>query len=111
MINHNPDLENKGKMTFASSLNFPDIPGFATRATPVMMPPRRDLKIMDEMGMFFRVLQEARKKKVVLLNSTWGRFHPDLLAAAIIGFWPRKNRPVIVMAGDMWEPNSGLRKA
>lgn len=97
------------KVTFASSLSYPEIPTFANRATPLMMPPRRNLTFVDEMGMFFRVLQIARKEKVVLLNSTWGRLHPDLLAAAIVGLWPRRNRPVIVMAGAMWEPNGGFR--
>jgi glycosyltransferase involved in cell wall biosynthesis len=102
-------LEKNQTLTFASSLSFPDVPRFATRATPLMMPPRRDLTIMDEIRMFWRILKIARKEKVILLDSTLGRFHPDLLAAGIIGLWPRRRRPLIVMAGAMWEPNDGIR--
>lgn len=101
---------NNKKHTFASSLSFPDIPKFAARAHPLMMPPKSKLSLLDEMNMFFRVLRIARKEKVLLLNSAWGRFHPDLLAAVVIGFWPRRYRPVVVMAGDMFEPNRGLRR-
>lgn len=97
------------KNTFASSLSYPEIPRFADRATPLMMPPRRDLTFIDEMKMFFHVLYIAREEKVMLLNSAWGRFHPDLLAAVVISLWPKQNRPLIVLAGEMWEPNGGFR--
>ena len=109
MINHTQDLEKNRTFTFASSLSFPDVPRFATRATPLMMPPRPDLTILDEVNMFLRILKIARKEKVMLLDSTLGRFHPDLLAAVLIGLWPKRNRPVIVIAGAMWEPNRGIR--
>jgi glycosyltransferase involved in cell wall biosynthesis len=109
MINHRPEFEKNRALTFASSLSFPDVPRFATRSTPLMMPPRRKLTVMDELSMFLRVLRIARKEKVMLLDSTLGRFHPDLLAAVIIGLWPKRNRPIIVMGGAMWEPNTGIR--
>ncbi len=43
----------------------------------------------------------------MLLASSWGQFHPDLLSAAVIGLWPASKRPTILMLGCMWEPDDG----
>ncbi len=37
-----------------------------------------------------------------------GGLHPDVLALAAIGLWPAR-RPTIVLMGEMWQPDPGLR--
>lgn len=60
----------------------------------------------------WKVLMWARKSEVMILDSTSGPLHPDLLACILIRLF--KKRPVIVMTGDMWNKGSpfkyGLQK-
>ncbi|HXW01003.1 MAG TPA: hypothetical protein VEC93_21500, partial [Anaerolineae bacterium] len=95
------------EMTFGSTLNNPNDPRFVARANPLILPPWGREGLRAEIKQFMRVLLSARKKKVMLLNSSWGRLHPDLLVAATLGLWPRGYRPLIVLAGCMWQPTGG----
>src|SRR5262245_6550633 len=72
------------------------------------IPPARHSN-WDELRRVFKVLSVARSEKVLLLNSSSGRFHPDTLALAILGLFPKSWRPKVGFLGDMWEPNTGLR--
>lgn len=65
--------------------------------------------LLDELRMLFRVLREARRARVLLLDSSNGRIYPDLLACVLLGFMPRRMRPAIALVGDMWQPNDGPR--
>lgn len=89
-----------------------DVPCFAERSRLITIPPYNpfvDYGIADQIRIFWRVLQAAKREKALLLFSSRGRFKPELLAIAIIGFLPKRCRPIIVLNGDMWEPDGGLR--
>ncbi|RME99647.1 MAG: hypothetical protein D6768_14615, partial [Chloroflexi bacterium] len=92
---------------FCTTMNYTDVPQFAARARLTPRPPTG--KLSDALKIAGRVLRLAWQEDTLLLASSWGRIHPDVLACAIIGFWPRRRRPVIVLSGCMWEPNRGLR--
>lgn len=101
--------------TFASTMGPYDDPQFRARAHLIPVPPRFDMHpkvrspLRDEIQLFARVLQAARREPTLLLFSSRGRFKPELLAAIAIGFWPRRWRPHIVLYGEMYEPNAGLQ--
>ncbi len=92
---------------FATTMNYLDVPQFAARAH--LSPRPASGKLSDALKIVVRVLRLASTQDTLLLASSWGRIHPDVLACALIGFLPQRLRPVIVLSGCMWEPNSGAR--
>lgn len=46
------------------------------------------------MRLLGRILQAARKEDALLLYSTASPWYPDMLAAAIVGLWPKRHRSV-----------------
>ena len=93
---------------FATTVDYLSDPRFAARTRLVRRPPPGNLQ--DAAGIFGRILRAALKEDVLLLTSSWGRLHPDILAAAAIGLWPAPLRPSVVLMGCMWEPNNGIRR-
>ena len=92
---------------FATTVDYHSNPQFAARARLFKRPPPG--KLSDAVRIFRHVLQIAAKEDRLLLSSSWGNIHPELVAAAWTGFWPRPRRPKIYLLGCMWEPNTGLR--
>ncbi len=70
----------------------------------------RDHRPLDELRQFIRVLRAVRAERLVLLDSSTGRYQPDFLAGVVLGAltWGRRRRAV-VMYGDLWQPDDGLR--
>jgi glycosyltransferase involved in cell wall biosynthesis len=95
-------------MTFATSLDYRGDPRYVAMAQP-MLPSSRQPTAIQEIRMFADVLRLARRSKVLLVRSSWGRTNPDMLATAVIGLWPQHLRPNVVVSGCMWEPKSGPR--
>jgi glycosyltransferase involved in cell wall biosynthesis len=91
---------------FATTINYLKSPAFAARARLIKRPSTGRLK--DGLSIFRRVLRSAAKEDVMLLASSWGQFHPDLLSAAVMGLWPAHKRPTILLLGCMWEPDGGV---
>jgi len=102
--------------TFASTVTGWGDPRFTARARFIPVPeklnkvPRGKFRLEDEARLFFRVLQAARRERVMLLFSSRGYLKPELLATAVIGLWPRRKRPFIVFYGEMYEPNTDWRR-
>ena len=94
---------------FASTIDYTDYAPFAARARLIPYQPQADWR--EELALVGRILRVARREKLLLLNCTSDKLHPDLLAAGLIGFWPRRLRPVVVLMGAMWEPDRGLAGA
>lgn len=69
------------------------------------IPPPGTHNYRSEARLFLRVLRAALKQRVLLLYSSRGEFKPELLAAVLISFIPRRFRPLIVFYGDMYEPS------
>ncbi len=94
---------------FATTLDIRDDVEYAARAHLVLESPPHFPSLTDELRLFWRILRLARRERLWLLRSSWGRANVDLLAAAIIGLWPARWRPTIVLQGCMWQPDPGLR--
>ncbi len=94
---------------FATTLDIRDDVEYAAQAHLVLESPLHFPSLMDELRMFWRILRLARRERLWLLRSSWGRGNVDVLAAAIIGLWPARWRPTIVLQGCMWQPDPGVR--
>ena len=94
------------KTRFVTTMDYADHIEFANRAYVL---PRSARSIRDELESIFRILEATRPTKVALLDSSSGRIHPDLLAAALLGFLPRSHRPLVVFMGAMWQKDAGIK--
>lgn len=100
---------------FATTMGHFAAPPFSDHARVIRVPPALDrlprgrFRLSDEVCLFMRVLWAALHESRLLLFSSRGRLKPELLAIVCIGLWPRRLRPRIVLYGEMFEPNSGLR--
>ncbi len=90
-------------------------PRFAARAREIRVSDRLDnlqrrkFYFLDEIKLFFRVLQASLEEHTLLLFSSRGYLKPELLAIAFISLWPKRYRPVILFYGEMFESDTGIR--
>jgi len=96
-----------GEKKFVSTFDYPDSPSFRERS--VVIPVKQCPSILEEIKHVFTILRAAKRARAMLLDSASGRLQPELLACIIMGFWSKPRRPVIIMAGDMWHKDQGLR--
>lgn len=88
---------------------------FTARAERIPVPATLDqhppgkFRLADELKLFLRVVQSAAKKDALLLFSSRGKLKPELLATAVVGLWPKRWRPAIVLYGEMYEQDTGIR--
>jgi glycosyltransferase involved in cell wall biosynthesis len=102
----------RGAGTFGTTVDYLIDPRYMARIHVIKVPsiPKPGTyNLPDEARLFFRVIRAALKERMLLLYSSRGYFKPELLAAAAIGCWPRRFRPIIVFYGDMYEPSKSLR--
>ncbi len=94
---------------FLSTLWFP---GWEGRVRALELPYRRSgpHALYKELITLARILRSARHERLLMLNSSSGVIYPDLLACMILGFLPRRYRSALMLVGEMWEPNTGLRR-
>ncbi len=91
---------------FSTTVTYGDFPAFERRAHIIE---RADDSLLTELRSAWTLFREATQTRAMLLDSTSGRLHPDLLASILIGFLPKKHRPVIVFMGAMWQKDPGLQ--
>lgn len=96
------------KQAFWSTLWFPAWQG-RVRAVELPYPRSGPHAVYKELITLVRILRSARHERVLMLNSSSGTIYPDLLACVILGFLPRRYRSALMLVGEMWEPNTGLR--
>lgn len=89
---------------FATTTDYSDDPRWQIHAINL---PYADT-LWQEFLSIFRIFRFARRTEVLLLSSSSGRFHPDLLAAGVMGLFPRKWRPAIVLMGCMWHKDKSI---
>lgn len=94
------------KLHFLATIDYSDYPEFAERAHVLV---NGDDSILGQLRFAVKVFKASKNESALLLDSASGSIHPDLLAAVLIGFWRRTAKPVIVMMGDMWHNDKGLR--
>jgi glycosyltransferase involved in cell wall biosynthesis len=92
--------------TFQRILEY-DQTGCVTFIETPYIPPARHSN-WDEFKRIFSILEFSKYHEAMLLNSSSGRFHPDVLAIILLGF-KRGRRPLVALFGDMWQPNQGVR--
>src|SRR5262245_56899446 len=56
---------------------------------------------LDELKRVLWILRAALREKVLLLNSSSGRYQPDTLALAVLGLLPKRFRPKVAFLSDM----------
>jgi glycosyltransferase involved in cell wall biosynthesis len=78
----------------------------ANGVTPIASPLPKRWRPGRPMVMAIRTLQAIRRHDRVVLFSSRGRVHPELLVSAALGAL-RVRPDGIVLAGEMWEPDSG----
>lgn len=64
-------------------------------------------RLLTSLQRLWKVLKWAQHSEIMVLDSTSGPLHPDLLACVLIRFLNK--RPIIVMTGDMWNRGSALK--
>ncbi|QJP14835.1 glycosyltransferase family 4 protein [Starkeya sp. ORNL1] len=96
------------KHRFLSTLWYPGWEG-RIRALELPYPRSGPHAPYKELTTLARILRSARHARVLVLNSSSGVIHPDLLACVILGFLPRRYRAALMLVGDMWEPSTGPR--
>ena len=97
---------------FVSTVRFSHPSGFHNRARILDVPKMVQwgkYELKDEVGLVANILRAARTEKVLLLFSSRGLLKPDLLATAIMGLWPKRSRPRVVLYGEMFQPDTGIR--
>ncbi|MFN8530236.1 MAG: glycosyltransferase [Anaerolineae bacterium] len=73
------------------------------------IPPDPSHTLVDELRWLVEVVVSARRESVLLLNCSSGKLYPDLIASMLFGMLPARWRPVVILAGAMYNPNHGLR--
>ncbi|HEX2698717.1 MAG TPA: glycosyltransferase [Acidimicrobiales bacterium] len=96
-----------GGVRFATTVGYGDHPGWAARGTLVSPTLGSRHGALDEARHLARVLRAIRRFDALVLDSSSGRFHPDLVALAVLPLLRRRRRPVVVFMGCMWEPDDG----
>ncbi|NMB88871.1 MAG: glycosyltransferase [Chloroflexi bacterium] len=103
----------KDRKSFATTLGYLMVePAFAAQARLVQVPRFRPVvgySRRDQLRIFGAVLRAMLQEEYVLLGSSRGRWKPELMAIAAAAWLPRRWRASVVLSGEMWEPNSGLR--
>lgn len=93
--------------TFNRFLQSPDAHRIRILDMPYVPPAKHTA--WDEVRRVLRILRASQREKVLLLNSSTGKYQPDTMALAILSLLPRSRRPKIALLGDMWQPNGGFR--
>ena len=94
---------------FTTTIPYKDDSRFVNRARFIELPLVGEQTFWDEMKLVWRIVRAVRQEDVLLLFSSRGRFNPDLLATAVIGLWPKRFHPLIVLMGEMWHPSQGKK--
>ena len=84
----------------------PPGPARATQITPTL---GRDHSPREELVHLTRVVRGYRRHPALILDSTSGAAHPDLMPLVVGSILPYRRRPVVVLMGAMWEPDRGWR--
>lgn len=90
---------------FATTVDYCDYEKFGNRFHSIVKP---RATLSEEIGSINAILKAGREYPLLLLDSSSGRIHPDVLATILINLWPKKDRPMIIFMGCMWQRDPGL---
>jgi glycosyltransferase involved in cell wall biosynthesis len=97
--------EQQKRPMFATTVDYCDDEKFGSRFERIVSP---RVSLGDEIRSVSLILKAARQYPLLLLDSSSGRTHPDLWATILMNFWPKKNRPVVIFMGCMWQKDAGV---
>jgi hypothetical protein len=93
---------------FATTIDYNQSLRFKARSRLINLP--KTNRPFPGLRWFFHILVAAWTEDVLLLdNERVPDTHPELFAAAVMGFWPKQRRPIVVLVGDMYQLDSGFR--
>lgn len=88
---------------FFTTFDYPDHPAFISHGKIIPTEGRKG--IWGKWALLRDIVDCATRTRVLILDST---SRVDILACIFIGFWPKSKRPLIIMAGDMWQKDKGF---
>ena len=92
------------KESFVTTLDYPDHAEFLNRSR--ILSAGNGTSVIDKLKFVMEILRAAKGTRALLLDSS---SHSNLLASICLGFYSKSRRPVVVMAEDMWQKDSGLQ--
>jgi glycosyltransferase involved in cell wall biosynthesis len=98
-----------GTWSFGTTMDYGDHAVFERRARLVTDRRYDSGGVVAQARALWDILAVAAHGATLLLDSSAGSLHPDLLAAALLGFVPPLWRPPVVLMGCMWERRPGVR--
>lgn len=93
-------------LRFLATFDYSDDPEFADRAHTLV---NEDDSLLGQFKFALRVFRVSKNHAALLLDSASGSIHPDLLACALIGLFRGSKKPLVVIMGEMWHKDAGLR--
>jgi len=97
-----------GIRRFGTTVDYAFVPEWVERAHRIEPRLGKDPGIRKQLQVFVGILRAARHERALLLDSSSGNLHTELFASALLGLLPGP-RPVIVLAGCMWDKDHGLK--
>lgn len=94
---------------FATTVDYADHAQFESRATRITGPGYGSGGLLPQLRALVAIVAAALSEPALLLDSSAGSLHPDVLACALIGLLPRSRRARVVLMGCMWERSAGWR--
>jgi glycosyltransferase involved in cell wall biosynthesis len=93
------------KPMFATTVDYCDYEKFGNRFHSIVKP---RVTLSEELASINAILKAGRTFPLLLMDSSSGRIHPDVLATILINLWLKKDRPMIIFMGCMWQKDAGL---
>lgn len=94
--------------SFATTVNYGHDAQWGARAHPILPLLGKDPGMGTQLSVLAGIISSAFREQALLLDSSSGNLHPELLASAFIGLWPGR-KPAIVLQGCMWQQDAGLK--
>jgi glycosyltransferase involved in cell wall biosynthesis len=96
---------------YATTIDYSDDEYWEDRVHVLAMPDfeQGNFTLLDELHRMLAIVRAAFREKVLLLDASSGYLYPDVLACIILSFLPLPHKPIIALAGEMYNPNGGLR--
>jgi glycosyltransferase involved in cell wall biosynthesis len=90
---------------FATTVDYCDYEKFGNRFHSIVKP---RVTLAGELSSVNAILKAGREYPLLLMDSSSGRIHPDVLATILFNLWPKKKRPMVIFMGCMWQRDAGL---
>ncbi|NWF70642.1 MAG: glycosyltransferase [Chloroflexi bacterium] len=97
---------------YATTIDYSDNEVWKARVRIIELPDsdtHNRFSLLLELYQVLLITKAVFKEQVLLLDASSGTLYPELLACVLIGLLPIRHQPIIALAGEMYNPNGGLR--